>query len=64
MKRCCAMLATLTLVWVALAAWADGPKDNLPDAVRAIPSGASTSPPRPARSLNNASPPWRRRSTG
>jgi len=37
MKRCCAMLATLTLVWVALAAWADGPKDNLPDNVRRIP---------------------------
>ena len=37
MKRCCAILATLTLVWVALAAWADGPKDNLPDSVRRIP---------------------------
>jgi dienelactone hydrolase len=37
MKRCGAMFATFTVVWVALAAWADGPKDNLPDAVRRIP---------------------------
>ncbi len=37
MKRCCAMLATLTFIWVALAAWADGPQDNLPDSVRRVP---------------------------
>jgi dienelactone hydrolase len=37
MKRCGAMLASLFCVWAALAAWADGPQDNLPDSVRRIP---------------------------
>jgi dienelactone hydrolase len=37
MKRCCVLLASLAIVALALAAWADGPQDNLPDSVRRIP---------------------------
>jgi dienelactone hydrolase len=37
MQRCGAMLVSLTVVSLTLAARADGPQDNLPDSVRRIP---------------------------
>jgi dienelactone hydrolase len=37
MKSLCALLASLTVLGVAAAGWADGPQDNLPEAVRRIP---------------------------